>query len=45
MSPSFPFIRWRGKLNMKDVVERVIAGGITGVVMGAVFFALERLIG
>ncbi len=37
--------RWRGRLNMKDITERVISGIIAGAVMGGVFVALDRLIG
>ena len=37
--------RWRGRLNMKDITERVISGIIAGMIMGVVFIALDRLIG
>lgn len=37
--------RWRGRLNMKDVTERVIAGLITGATMGVVFYALQAVLG
>ena len=37
--------RWRGKLNWKDIVERVIAGVIAGVAAGSTFFILDWLVG
>jgi len=37
--------RWRGRLNWKDIVERIIAGIIAGVVGGSTFFILEHLFG
>jgi len=33
-------MRWRGHLNWKDIVERVIAGIITGVAIGGTLFVL-----
>ena len=38
-------MRWRGHLNAKDIMERVIAGIIAGVVGGSTFFILEHLFG
>ena len=38
-------LRWRGKLNMKDIVERIIAGVIAGVAAGSTFFVLDWLVG
>ena len=37
--------RWRGRLNWKDIVERIIAGVIAGVAAGSTFFVLDRLVG
>jgi len=37
--------RWRGRLNWKDIVERVIAGIIAGVVGGSTFFILGQVFG
>lgn len=43
-----PF-RWRGHLNWKDIVERSIAGFVSGIgagsALGVVFWALTRLFG
>lgn len=33
-------IRWRGHLNWKDIVERLIPNIITGVVIGGTLFVL-----
>ena len=38
-------LRWRGRINLKDVTERVIAGLITGATMGVVFYALQTVLG
>lgn len=40
MQPKF---RWRGHLNYKDIVERVIAGVIAGVAAGSTFFILDKI--
>ena len=34
-------MRWRGRINWKDIVERVIAGIITGLVIGGTLFVLQ----
>lgn len=34
-------VRWRGRLNWKDITERVIAGIITGLTMGVTLFVLQ----
>ncbi len=39
-----PF-RWRGHLNWKDIVERVIGGSIVGFAAGGTFWTLTRLFG
>ena len=39
-----PF-RWRGHLNMKDIVERIISGSIAGMTAAATFWLLTRLVG
>ena len=36
-------LRWRGKLNLKDIVERIIAGVIAGITAGSTFFILGEL--
>jgi len=36
-------MRWRGRLNWKDVTERVIAGIITGLAIGVTLFTLEAV--
>jgi len=36
-------LRWRGKINYKDVTERVIAGIVTGLVAGLTL-ALVQLV-
>jgi hypothetical protein len=38
-------IRWRGKLNAKDIVERIIAGVIAGIAAGSTFFILDQILG
>lgn len=38
-------LRWRGRLNMKDITERVIAGMISGVGAGVAFWTMLRLFG
>lgn len=35
--------RWRGRLNWKDIVERIIAGVIAGGAAGSTFFILDRI--
>ncbi len=35
--------RWRGRLNWKDIVERIIAGVIAGVAAGSTFFILGQI--
>ncbi len=37
--------RWRGRLNWKDIVERIIAGVIAGIAAGSTFFILDQLVG
>ncbi len=37
--------RWRGRLNWKDIVERIIAGVIAGIAGGSTFFVLDQLVG
>ncbi len=39
-----PF-RWRGHLNWKDIVERIVSGFITGVAAACAFYLLERFFG
>lgn len=39
-----PF-RWRGSLNWKDVVERAIAGTISGLAAGLAFYLATRVLG
>ncbi len=39
-----PF-RWRGHLNWKDIVERIVSGFITGVAAACAFYLLERFLG
>lgn len=39
-----PF-RWRGHLNWKDIVERIVSGFITGVAAATAFWLLMRLFG
>ncbi|KKK77337.1 hypothetical protein LCGC14_2854650 [marine sediment metagenome] len=34
-------MRWRGRINWKDVTERVIAGIITGLAIGVTLFVLQ----
>lgn len=38
-----PF-RWRGKVNLKDVTERVIAGVLSGTVAGTVAGLIVRFL-
>ncbi len=38
-------MRWRGRLNLKDITERVISGMISGVGAGAAFWLMLRLFG
>ena len=38
-------IRWRGKINAKDITERVIAGIISGLAAGFAFYLAVRLLG
>ena len=35
-------MRWRGQLNMKDIVERALSGILVGVPMGIILFVLQR---
>ena len=35
-------LRWRGHLNMKDIVERALSGMLAGIPMGVVLFFLTR---
>ncbi len=35
-------MRWRGHLNMKDIVERALSSVIVGIPMGIVLFVLTR---
>ena len=35
--------RWRGRLNWKDIVERIIAGVIAGGAAGSTFFILDKI--
>ena len=39
-----PF-RWRGRLNWKDIIERVIAGLLSGMAAGAMFWLLMTMLG
>lgn len=39
-----PF-RWRGHLNLKDIVERAIGGSVAGVFAGLTLWILTRLAG
>lgn len=43
MSTSKPLLRWRGRLNLKDITERVIASVVAGATMAVVFFGLGRI--
>lgn len=38
-------LRWRGHLNWKDIIERVISGFITGSTAGMTFYLMGRLFG
>lgn len=38
-------LRWRGRLNLKDIVERAIGGFIAGVAAGVTFWCLTALLG
>ena len=40
-----PSFRWRGHINWKDIVERIIAGVIAGVAAGSTFFILDQILG
>lgn len=37
-------LRWRGRLNWKDITERILAGVISGLAAGAAFWALTNLL-
>ena len=37
--------KWRGRLNLRKIVERMIANVATGVMMGAGFYAISRVLG
>lgn len=39
------FFRWRGRLNWKDITERIISGIISGLAAGVGFWAMVRLLG
>lgn len=39
-----PF-RWRGHLNLKDIVERAIGGSFAGIFAGGIFWLLTRMVG
>lgn len=39
------FLRWRGKLNWKDITERVIAGFLSGLAAGFMFWLCVSLLG
>lgn len=39
------YLRWRGRLNWKDITERIIAGFISGTCAGFSFYLMVRLLG
>ena len=38
-------LRWRGRINWKDVTERVLAGFLSGLAAGMSFWAMHALLG
>ena len=41
----FGVLRWRGRINWKDIVERIVSGFIAGTAAGLSFWLMVRLLG